>query len=299
MRGPGRCVLRWGALPKERSLRCRVASHIMLHTAGLAKASYYICPIPPALEAQAAGHIQLQMAARRAQRASHDRSAAGLSMSQASGAPPSWALMPGELERRSGPAPFAAGMQTSLSNPVRHGTPEATWAAPRLVLAWLRRTRSDLGSLYAALSRRCLPASLRCTYDFRLAMGASSSSDITHATPSDTKYACAGAASSRHATDRRSADGSYRMWLNRARGARPSGVFVCERLRGGGRTRKCAGESRVAPCQAPLPQATSGVASARLHAAASPSARPHGPGEHGGTLVAGGRGPGAGRASQP
>ena len=54
---------------------------------------------------------------------------------------------------------------------------------------------------YAALSRRCLPASLRCTYDFRLAIGASSSSDITHATPSDTKYACAGAATSSHATD--------------------------------------------------------------------------------------------------
>ena len=43
---------------------------------------------------------------------------------------------------------------------------------------------------YAAFSL-LLPALLRCTKDLRLAMGASSSSAIKHATPSDTKYACA------------------------------------------------------------------------------------------------------------
>ena len=43
---------------------------------------------------------------------------------------------------------------------------------------------------YAALSC-ALPDLLRCTNDLRLAIGASSSSAIAHATPSDTKYACA------------------------------------------------------------------------------------------------------------
>ena len=184
----GRSVLRWGALPNE---RFRTASDIMLHTAGLAKASYYIGPILPALQAQATGHTQLQMAARGAQRASP-----ALPTSQASGALPSWAL-PSELEPNLGQRPALPACRPPCSTPCVAARLKRP-GQPRTLFRPAAARPERPGQPYAALSRRCLPASLRCTYDFRLAMGASSSSDITHATPSDTKYACAGAATSSH-----------------------------------------------------------------------------------------------------
>ena len=127
-----------------------------------------------------------------------------LPTSQACGALPSWAL-PSELEPNLGQRPALPACRPPCSTPCvaarlkRPGQPR-TLSRP----AAARPERP--GEPYAALSRRCLPASLRCTYDFRLAMGASSSSDITHATPSDTKYACAGAATLSHGTDTQNAE---------------------------------------------------------------------------------------------